>query len=65
MKTKCQKCKGRGHYSGNLYDLGKREMVYFNYIQCDHPTCKNGFVDPELCKEQHRQILSWGVPSTP
>lgn len=43
----CQKCKGRGYFSGNLMNLGTRKMVWHEAISCDFPGCHNGKVNIE------------------
>lgn len=49
-KKTCQKCKGQGHYTTKLKDLGRRGrdgVDDTHIVSCDAPGCKNGKVDPQ------------------
>ena len=49
----CQRCKGKGYYSGTLRNHGSGEDVYHEAIPCDFPGCHNGKVDRE--ENRHAQ----------
>lgn len=49
-KGDCQKCKGQGHYTTKLKDLGGRSrdgVDDTHTVSCDAPGCKNGKADPQ------------------
>jgi hypothetical protein len=49
-KGDCQKCKGQGHYTTKLKDLGGRSnsgVDDTHTVSCDVPGCKNGKFDPQ------------------
>jgi hypothetical protein len=46
-KKKCQKCNGKGHYSGRLMNCGTSEMEWHEVISCDVPGCHNGTMNLE------------------
>jgi len=49
----CQKCKGKGYFSGTLRNHGSGENVYHEAIPCDFPGCHDGKVD--RAENQHAQ----------
>jgi hypothetical protein len=53
----CQQCKGRGGHYAMLTNHGDH-TVTLQYVQCLHPTCNRGKVDPALSEAYH---ASWRI----
>ena len=60
----CQQCKGKGCYSGKVYSTSERQMVHSDAIPCVVPSCKKGYVDPQLSKEYSESWQNWGKPNS-
>jgi len=55
----CQQCHGKGYHEADLKNLGKG-TIERHIVNCLHPTCKNGKVDPELKRIYVESWQNWG-----